>query len=415
MSRLPALVAMATLTALSVAIPAVVAQDKGELRESACAKEKTAAEREVCLDKQLTRDDAYLNEVYQDLKKMINKADFKALRTEQLAWIKQRNRCGKTYQCIKDAYTDRIAEIEQEIENRANPNKSHVEIGCEGTHKFVDGECIKIEKDGGNRTSDAQAEMVWQANTISNPNTDTMQTAVLTYGVPETDNTLFQATCEAGITTTSAKTILGYGLPSGRNGADVGVQLVSGAYSIKLHGNLIGFGNTQEQLAGLLVKPRFNEAFWTVLARGVALTYSADGGDKVTLALTSRGSDRAVRKFLKHCVTLGAGTKNAAQAQKLTCTDWGKVQSDKPGAPVTMTFTNNSEGYRGVTWINAEGTPVDLGGLDVGSSYKAQTQAGHIWMFTDGPGNCIEMYAIQAGVTNFKITTPSPAFGPGND
>jgi hypothetical protein len=36
-------------------------------------------------------------------------------------------------------------------------------------------------------------------------------------------------------------------------------------------------------------------------------------------------------------------------------------------------------------------------------------------MFTDGPGNCMQAVIVQAGVSTYPITAPSPAFGPGND
>ena len=55
--------------------------------------------------------------------------------------------------------------------------------------------------------------------------------------------------------------------------------------------------------------------------------------------------------------------------------------------------------------------PVDY----AGQSYTQTTYLTHPWMFTDGLGNCIEMFMPQKGVSRFEITVPNPAFGPDND
>ena len=49
--------------------------------------------------------------------------------------------------------------------------------------------------------------------------------------------------------------------------------------------------------------------------------------------------------------------------------------------------------------------------LEPGQSKAIQTWITHPWMFTDGPGNCIEMYMPAAASPTFSITRPSPGFG----
>ncbi|MGH1417227.1 MAG: lysozyme inhibitor LprI family protein [Hyphomicrobiaceae bacterium] len=402
--------------ALSITTPAVAQQDKAAMREAACAKLKNATEREICLDRHLTRDDAAMNEVYQILKKKLSKADFKALRAEQLGWLKERNRCGNNYQCIRDAYADRLAVIEQELENLEYPNKSHVEIGCEGDRHMVDGVCVKKSSNAANVNNpqeELEAGMIWQAHRIPDAkNKNGFRRAVLSYGVPETDAVLFEASCDAGKTTTAPTTLMNYQLTSSPNATPVMINLASGTYANSFVGEIYTGADTDEGVVGLKMKPAFNNVFWTVLARGGTLTYAIAGGQSMTLPLVNRGSNRAVRQFLKDCVVLRA--INSPRA-KLKCDDWGKLKSNKKGAPVSLTFKNNSDGYRAVMWLNAEGTPIDKAALNKGESFSTKTQSGHIWMFTDGPGNCIELYTAQAGVSQFDITTPSPAFGEGND
>jgi hypothetical protein len=66
-------------------------------------------------------------------------------------------------------------------------------------------------------------------------------------------------------------------------------------------------------------------------------------------------------------------------------------------------------------WLGFDGRPVEYKNIDKGQSYTVDTYAGHIWMFTDGPGNCIELYTIKSGVKKFNVSAKSPAFGEGND
>jgi hypothetical protein len=64
-----------------------------------------------------------------------------------------------------------------------------------------------------------------------------------------------------------------------------------------------------------------------------------------------------------------------------------------------------------VNEIQADGTPVEYAQLEGGQSFKANTVTTHLWMMTDGPGNCIQMMLPSAAQTVFEITRPSPGFG----
>jgi hypothetical protein len=87
------------------------------------------------------------------------------------------------------------------------------------------------------------------------------------------------------------------------------------------------------------------------------------------------------------------------------------AKSTNAGAEITLTFVNKTNEDRGVLWINGDGQPVDYGHLAPGQSMKIQTWTSHPWMFSDGPGNCIEMYLPKKGATTFEIKVPSPGFG----
>jgi uncharacterized protein len=93
-----------------------------------------------------------------------------------------------------------------------------------------------------------------------------------------------------------------------------------------------------------------------------------------------------------------------------TCAGFGKLKSLNSNTPITVTFVNKSKSYRGVMWLDFGGTPVTYTNLNPGQSYTAQTFLTHPWMFTDGPGNCMEIYQPRQGDTRFDIKAPSPAF-----
>ncbi len=253
---------LGVLVALVVASSPWVAEarDKAAKRAAYCAKQRWASERVICRDKDLARRDGVLNEVYRELRRKLSKKDFRALRKEQRAWLRERNRCGSKTSCLVTKYEDRVAYLEQMLESLENPNNSHVETGCDGEgQKFVNGECV--------------------------------------------------------------------------------------------------------------------------MDRGV----------------DSSSSGPVLREKNK------------------TCDLYGNKKSRDSDAPVTVTFVNRTDGLRSVMWINFEGTPVEYASLNPGQSYTINTFLTHPWMFTDGPGNCIEMFMPKRGISRFEITAASPFFGPGQD
>ncbi len=76
--------------------------------------------------------------------------------------------------------------------------------------------------------------------------------------------------------------------------------------------------------------------------------------------------------------------------------------------PVTITFRNRTKGFRAVMWIDFNGQPVNYANLEPGQKFTVSTFVTHPWMFTDGPGNCAEVYMPQAGVKTFNITAKNP-------
>jgi len=106
-----------------------------------------------------------------------------------------------------------------------------------------------------------------------------------------------------------------------------------------------------------------------------------------------------------------AATVSVSNAQAASCSGYGKVRSQNSNTPVTVTFVNKSGEYRAVMWIDFKGTPVSYANLDPGKSFTINTYVTHPWMFTDGPGNCVEMFMPRKGATKFNITAKSTGAG----
>ena len=88
------------------------AEDRAAAREGDCAALRTSAEQQVCLDKDLTRRGALLNELYQELSGKLSSSDAKGLGDVQRAWQRERNGCGPKTNCLVEKYTDRTTELE---------------------------------------------------------------------------------------------------------------------------------------------------------------------------------------------------------------------------------------------------------------------------------------------------------------
>ena len=87
------------------------------------------------------------------------------------------------------------------------------------------------------------------------------------------------------------------------------------------------------------------------------------------------------------------------------------ARSQNSNTPVTVTFVNKSGEFRAVMWADFKGKLVPYANLEPGQKYTVKTFATHPWVFTDGPGNCIEMWVAQPGVSKFAITAKSTGKG----
>jgi von Hippel-Lindau disease tumor suppressor protein len=106
-----------------------------------------------------------------------------------------------------------------------------------------------------------------------------------------------------------------------------------------------------------------------------------------------------------------AAIASVPEAQAAYCST--HVKSKNSNTPLKVTFVNKSGAFRGVMWADFNGKLVPYANLQPGQSYTVNTFATHPWIFTDGPGNCVEMWVARAGVSKFNIT--AKASGSGGD
>lgn len=106
-----------------------------------------------------------------------------------------------------------------------------------------------------------------------------------------------------------------------------------------------------------------------------------------------------------------AAAASVSIGQAASCSNFGKVKSQNSNTPVTVTFINKSGESRGVMWINFKGGLVNYANLNPGQRYQVNTFVTHPWVFTDGPGNCVEMFMPRKGVSRFNITRKSTGAG----
>jgi hypothetical protein len=170
---------------------------------------------------------------------------------------------------------------------------------------------------------------------------------------------------------------------------------------------------------GVSIPLQLDDPLWDAISGQSVLHYNVTGFTAGRLPLG--GSKGPTTRFLDDCRTMPGPDTAAAPAgtppqptdpRWATCDDLRGERARNSDVPVTVTLQNQSDGYRGILWIDFNGQPVEYANLNPGESFTINTYVTHPWMFTDGPGNCLEMFMPQPGISTFNITAPNRDFGP---
>jgi len=248
---------------------------------------------------------------------------------------------------------------------------------------------------------------------------------VLIYGVPETDNVQAVATCRIGAGGTYATLDLGARIGRLQENQSVDVQFSARGFNRVVNASVIRA--REEGLNGVSIPLQLDDPIWQAIRAKSVLYYNLTGFTAATLDLN--GSNGPTQRFLRDCRKMPkpgttdtspprqtnprtAGTTPTNDPRWQTCDIYRGQRSRNSDVPVTVSFRNQSGAMRGVMWIDFNGRPVEYANLAPGETFTINTFMTHPWMFTDGPGNCIEMFMPQPGVTSFAITAPNRNFGP---
>lgn len=234
-------------------------------------------------------------------------------------------------------------------------------------------------------------------------------TAGLSLGVAETDQSQFSATCSRG--------------SGGRIAAEIAADLGPMPPFTDVALDFSGRGASQtvnaqsfvpessEGFAGYRFQTGADDRLWQVFSAMTELRYGPRGAAALRLDLAGAGPSLAA--FLGDCRRFAAEAADPARALAIppACGPQG-VKKSFPGAPVTVEFVNATGEFRNLNWVDAQGSFIQIVGLNDGEATVVQTSTGHVWEFTDGPGNCIEAYRPAASDTRLTMTRQSPGFGP---
>ncbi|MEO0620547.1 MAG: hypothetical protein AAFZ01_14905, partial [Pseudomonadota bacterium] len=159
----------------------------------------------------------------------------------------------------------------------------------------------------------AQAQMLWQFDQYRDGATQ-QETASLTFGVPETDNTQVRATCSGTTTASAQRSRIVFATDTGalKNGEKVRLQFSGGGRSLTVEGRIAGVGNTQERIAGVRLSPKHDSAIWDLLQGAPGVDYFISGYRAAQLDLAE--GREVIAEFLLAC----RSRVNAVQAPVTT-------------------------------------------------------------------------------------------------
>lgn len=287
------------------------------------------------------------------------------------------------------------------------------------------------------------SSMIWTYHQYNDVLNDGRPTSEFQVGIPQTDNIVARGSCSVGDGGRFSTVIFGAIIPEHKIDSNISITLDTSDGRAVKQGLAVG-ADLEEGISGIQLTINNNDLLWRSLSNMNFLSYYVAGQ---TYTLPLRGSGNTIAKFLRDCNFYASSKSeqfsgNYTAQVRPTFTNkpalkpqiaddpvvinddevwdprWGSCDvledkiSKKSDFPVTMTIVNKTDSHRAVMWIDFKGNPKEYASLNAGEKYKVNTFVSHPWMFTDGPGNCLEMFMPHQGVDTFNITAPNRDFGP---
>ena len=255
-------------------------------------------------------------------------------------------------------------------------------------------------------------DMVWQSFQFNDADNGGA-TSNISVGVPETDHVILLGTCSAAAGRGVPRITFGAPVDGLRDGDRMEIRFLDASSELTYSGETAGTA-AEIGVSGIMVELPVGDELWSVLSQRSTISYAV-GGETITLSLS--GSARAIDQFLQDCngyagTDVPQDTSQGPTADNpMTCEAYAGARSQNSLVPATVTFDNQTDGYRSVLWLDFDGQPQQMASLNPGESSTINTYLTHPWMITDGPGNCLEIHLPQPGTTSFAITAPNRWFG----
>ncbi|MGR3709469.1 MAG: VHL beta domain-containing protein [Alterinioella nitratireducens] len=231
---------------------------------------------------------------------------------------------------------------------------------------------------------------------------------VLAHGVPETDNVQFLAQCQIGAGGPYALVQIAADTAGLQNGAATMLSFTDGAGAgTSVEGSIIGVG-AEVGITGVEMAVDLGNGLFNLMRVRDVLSYAIPEGQGAEIV--TAGVAEPLNRFLTACAdpALGAAPQ---PGDGVTCDAVQGMASLNGEVGQRITFTNGTDGSRGLIWMDYTGSPVEIGSLNPGEAITIDTYLTHPWMITDGPGNCLEAMLPQAGQESYAITAPNRNFG----
>ncbi|MDA7424515.1 hypothetical protein [Thalassococcus lentus] len=241
---------------------------------------------------------------------------------------------------------------------------------------------------------------------------------MLSYGIPETDAVQFRAECLIGNSGPYVMMTLFSDVSGQTDGAPAGVTFTSNnGERFQRDGSVVG-ALAEVGISGVDVALFTNDPIWSIFSEGGPVYYDLPGQNALVLPMDGI-ADQAVR-MIDDCARIDslweAGEQTGSDPDEPemdpVCLVARNLRSIDGEIALSLTIRNDSGEYRGLYWIDHNGMGQSFGALDAGQSMTLDTREGHVWEFTDGPGNCVEVAVADRSQPIIALTKPAPYFGP---
>ncbi len=255
---------------------------------------------------------------------------------------------------------------------------------------------------------------VWQRSTFVDEGNPEGNRVTVGYAVPETDDVLIAGDCVFDPEDPFVLFQISADVSGLQNGdpAQLRASIPDGR-SVILEGNVVGVG-AEFGVAGIEFFTQVSDPAWLVIAGDTTVRFERPETG-VGLTITGNGPN-TIGPFLADCADIASldpesggrpSTPINAQPGFLACDNFGRVASRDTGAAQVVNFINVTDGLRFLSWIDPDGNVVDVITLDPGQAAAYTTDPGHVWMASDGIGNCMEMMQVPPSVSDYQITAIS--------